>query len=97
MYLPMEDSHGGLSKSTVNGIIWFQASKALIAFERRSLNDIPWTYIQFVLLRQQPRKTFSDRNTMCDLIWYAMNILSKANSNLLEKRLIFSVTDTVGQ
>lgn len=97
MYLPMEGSPGGLSKGTLNGIIWFQASKALITFERRCLSDIPWTYIQYVLLRQQPRKTFSDRNTMGNLIWYAMNILSKANSTLLEKRLIFPVTDTVGQ
>lgn len=42
-------------------------------------------------------QTFSDRNTMYSLIWYARNIFSKANSNVLEKRLISFVTDTVGQ
>ena len=76
-------------KIILNVIIWFQVSKTLITFEGRCLNDIPWSYIQFVLLRQQPRKTFTDRNTMYSLIWYAMNIISKGNSNLLEKRLIF--------
>lgn len=80
---------GASFKITLNVIIWFQVNKTLITLERRCLSDIPWTYIQFVLLRQQPRKTFNDRNTMYSLIWYAVSIFSKANSNLLEKRLIF--------
>lgn len=80
---------GASFKITLNVIICFQVSKTLITFERRCLSDITWTYIQFVLLRQPPRKTFSDRNTMYSLIWYARNVFSKANSNPLEKRLIF--------
>ena len=84
-------------KITLNVIIWFQVSKTLITFEGRCLNDIPWSYIQFVLLRQQPRKTFADRNTMYSLNWYAMNIISKGNSTSQRKDSSSFVTDTVGQ
>lgn len=86
----------GPFKITLNVVIWFQVSKTLITFERRCLNDIPSTYIQFVLLRQPSRKTFSDRNTMCSLIWYGMNIFCKANYNLLEKETnLLSLTQQV--
>lgn len=58
----------GSFKITLNVIIWSQVSKTLITFERMCLNDLHWTYIQFILHTQRARKTFSGRNTMYALI-----------------------------
>lgn len=79
----------GSFKITLNVIIRSQVTKTLITFERRRLNDLHWTYIQFVLHTQQARKTFSGRNTIYALIWYSVTTPSKANPSFLEKTLIF--------
>lgn len=79
----------GSFKITLNVIIWSQVSKTLITFERMCLNDLHWTYIQFILHTQRARKTFSGRNTMYALIQYSVTTPRKVNPSLLEKTLIF--------